>query len=452
MKRLTLLSGLALLSTSALAVTQDTSISLELEQAITKTQELNATSVKVQLNLAPTLNTCVLTANDDSTLPDQGIFCPVPAEAADHLSYIQYLDTGRYKLKLSQSMDDGYTITPTGNSGANYSEVSLTFNVSTVNKTPDSFILECSKNNGYVDDCAGSVLIAGSISSSDAFNKQLEVNTHLANVEQNVQSIASSVAQGVADSGDATTLQAAFADATAKALTAESNAIAQAASKDATLKSELESSVDTKLAAQKSVLQQEIHAGDWATIARVDNGDAANAAAIDSLTATVSSKASLAALDEKADISYVDSEIAKLPAALPSIDNCYDPGYRIVKRSGEELCERDPLAPIALINFNGANCPNAICVINSGYGISKITVHKGRYYKAYLEKPLPNTSYILNGVSAWGGRSYDGVILSQDNAAYPRNINYITFYTTLPGGRSKKSNNISITVFHPDAK
>ena len=58
-------------------------------------QDLNPTSVKIQLNIAPDINSCILDQNSDPNLPPQGTFCPVPAEAIDTVNHIQYLDTGR---------------------------------------------------------------------------------------------------------------------------------------------------------------------------------------------------------------------------------------------------------------------------------------------------------------------------------------------------------------------
>ena len=234
-------------------------------------------------------------------------------------------------------MADGYTITPAGNSGANYSEMSLTFNVSTVDKTPNSFILECSNNNGYVDDCAGSVLVAGSFASNVEFAKQLELNGYLASIESTVQSIANDNA---------------LEHAQEAVITAQDNAIAlvNAAKQEAAdADNALELKIDGKLASQKQALQQEIHAGYWATIARVDNGDAANKTLIDANTTklgnietNIANKADSSALNLKADITYVNDEIAKIPSG--KIGVCASNEKMIGIDENGVVCEAEYLA------------------------------------------------------------------------------------------------------------
>jgi hypothetical protein len=380
MKRLTFV-GLALLPSLAFAGIQS-----DLENAILAAQDLNPHSTKVSYNIVP--------PNPDQCTEDSATgekHCPVAIDSLGYIDAFVYKDVGRYTIKLVNPMADSYTITPAGRTGQSFSEMHLSFNLSTVNKTPTSFDLECKNSHGYSDECGGSVLVSGQL----AFSLQ-------DNARSNMTAALSSVAQAVSKVGEDT-----YQNAQSGWQTYTDSRVSDIQQEIATSATNVETSVDSKLQTQKSEI-----------LGQISNGDAANSVAINNakqsianLSNTVNQNKTNAdtaiqnvnnTLANKADVTYVNDEIAKVSnMQIPDTPKC-KAGYDHVIVSGAWECEKDVLEPIAIAHVR----EDAVLI----YGINIDSVSRPTEWPHHYQVKIPEgyDPYKVFGYATETGNRYAG--------------------------------------------
>ena len=442
MKRLTFV-GLALLPSLAFAGIQS-----DLENAILAAQDLNPHSTKVSYNIVP--------PNPDQCTEDSATgekHCPVAIDSLGYIDAFIYKDVGRYTIKLVNPMADSYTITPAGRTGQSFSEMHLSFNLSTVNKTPISFDLECKNSHGYSDECGGSVLVSGQL----AFSLQ-------DNARSNMTAALSSVAQAVSKVGEDT-----YQDAQSGWQTYTDSRVSDIQQEIATSATNVETSVDSKLQTQKSEILGQISSGDAANSVAINNAKQS----IANLSNTVNQNKTNTdtaiqnvnnTLANKADVTYVNDEIAKV--SKPGVENCYDPGYRLTIKAGVLGCERDPSAASAIVRFNGGTCPNVndeCTILGSSYNVEKVvrafTKNGAASYKVIFNKEMTNNNYIVNLTSSWSPTHFGLFAFERINEEgwgsdeEQRATTHVVFWTTtwqnLAAKYSQESESISVSVFNP---
>lgn len=455
MKRVLLMS-LALVSTATFAQ-EETSFSQNLKAAFDTSQELNDNIAKTSFTL-PVLNpnNCILGSPDSTETTG---YCPVPVAAESLVKSIKYVDIGEYDVTVFDILTEAqlYTSGVTGD-GTQSVELSQKLDVTAV--TQNTFKLFCRNDFNIKTDCGGDVTIFGKLNEATKSFKQTVLNSSLTQVEMAID-------------GQISNATSTIDQQISKVESLANNALNSAGNNTSALGS-LELLVGSNTA---GVTSAQADANTALASANSANATASqNSSDIDSLTTVVDKKANSsdlagkantvdvdAKLAKKADITYVDGEIAKLVTSQPSVDNCNGPGYRIVRYSGVESCERDPGVPVAVIFFNGQDCPNNVCRINSGYGISSVTLYpdKNNYaypYRLNFTKEMPDTNYIVNGISSWSG-SVSGLVvfermqIDQFQKKMPRGLDHYDLWTSHTGqGTKHSSENIGVAIWHLDAK
>ena len=426
MKRVLLMS-LALVSTATFAQ-EETPFSQNLKAAFDTSQELNDNIAKTSFTL-PVLNpnNCILGSPDSTETTG---YCPVPVAAESLVKSIKYVDIGEYDVTVFDILTEAqlYTSGVTGD-GTQSVELSQKLDVTAV--TQNTFKLFCRNDFNIKTDCGGDVTIFGKLNEATKSFKQTVLDSSLTQVEMAID-------------GQISNATSTIDQQISKVESLANNALNSAGDNTSALGS-LELLVSSNTA---GVTSAQADANTALASANSANATASqNSSDIASLTTVVDKKANLsdlagkantvdvdAKLAKKADITYVDGEIAKLVTSQPSVDNCNDPGYRIIKKNGIEFCERDILTPIAMVLFNGETCDsNNKCNILNSYGILNVTKLGDHAYKIEFEKEMIDINYMVNGFASYNPLGGNGTIVSESiDPRYPdimRTTKRVTIFT-----------------------
>jgi hypothetical protein len=225
------------------------------------------------------------------------------------------------------------------------------------------------------------------------------------------QSVSDALTQAINEAENAS-MAASQAQSTAdKAITDA----AAASSKASSVKSELQGSIANNKSAAASAQQTANTAS--ASVANLSKTVTANKTATDSALAT------------KVDETYVINAIENIPA--PEVDlstilqrlDELESQNSLLETKNAELAKK---VPIVSIVFDGYNCPNNICTIISGYGVSKIEKHH-QYeftYKVYFDKPLTNDKYAINGYTVYDEQQQAQALGTHGWSKYPDTNEY----------------------------
>lgn len=453
MKRVLLMS-LALVSTATFAQ-EETPFSQNLKAAFDTSQELNDNIAKTSFTL-PVLNpnNCILGSPDSTETTG---YCPVPVAAESLVKSIKYVDIGEYDVTVFDILTEAQLYT-SGVTGDGTQSVELSQKIDVTAVTQNTFKLFCRNDFNIKTDCGGDVTIFGKLNEATKSFKQTVLDSSLTQVEMAIDGQISNATSTIDQQIN-------------KVESLANNALNSAGNNTSALGS-LELLVSSNTA---GVTSAQADANTALASANSANATASqNSSDIASLTTVVDKKANLsdlagkantvdvdAKLAKKADINYVDGEIAKLVTSQPSIDNCYDPGYRIIKKNGIEFCERDILTPIAIAVFKSSNCINNLCPLLPGsYGIESVsTVDFGSYsnkYEITTIKTMPNNNYSLSAISTIKDPYYGIVPFERDKPNSTTSTNKVYILTSATGNNNTpghhQADKITVKIYHLEVK
>jgi hypothetical protein len=340
------------------------------------------------------------TPNDYSNYPEldpslnaeicyEGILSP-----EDGTKYIAYSDSKGYQVVFKDNLIN-HVIIPVGAEGKFNTASSIKLRVSQANKTPNSQTLYCEDNYNQAVRCNGAYVVVA------AKEQQTDMNQALDSLYASLAQVAStSLGPQVTDALNKA--EDAYSKAADSQLTADKAAIdaSSALSKIASAESDL----NAKIANNKTLA-----AGASSTAGSALSKANANSAELSTLSKSVNDNK--VAIGTKVDSSYVDTAIANqnlpdfasLVARLEAQEQKIDTLVASNQSLEDKNLELSKKVPIASIVFDGGSCPNSVCPILSGYGISKVLEFENEVgvYRLFFDTPLNDANYAVSAYTEW---------------------------------------------------